>query len=475
MGQTQSSNRLGTGVPGLDVVLDGGVIPGSVFIVQGSPGAGKTILANQICFNHARAGQKALYVTLLAESHDRLLAHLGRLQFFDPRQLPDSIYFISGFDTLTRDGLKGILHLLRSESRSRQASLIVLDGLFALEETAQSAKEFRKFINDLTTLSALMGCTVLLLTNNSRSGAESVEYTMVDGWIQLEMEQRDSRAMRYLRILKYRGSGFVDGRHAVTIDDAGMHVLPRLEAVVCDRLLPLLPAGERLSTGASELDALFGGGVPAATATLLVGPTGVGKTTIGLHFMAACSASEPGLIFSFFETEAHLRSKCDALGLRLGALIEAGHIEVERHAPTEQQLDGLAHRLIERVRQRGVKRLLVDGIGGFSQSAADPERLPRFLSALTTVLRSEGVALIYTYEVPQLGQGQSFELPVAVSSVAQNIVFARYVELESELRRVVAVLKVRDSAFEPKIRQFEIGPTGLTIGEPLPAGTRLLG
>ncbi|HEX5515558.1 MAG TPA: RAD55 family ATPase, partial [Gammaproteobacteria bacterium] len=167
--------RLRTGVPGLDTILDGGLIPGSVYIIQGSPGAGKTILANQICFHHAHTGSKALYVTLLAESHDRLLAHLSQLTFFDGSQVPDSIYFISGFDTLSRDGLKGILHLLRSESRARDASLIVLDGLFALEETAQSAKEFRKFINDLTTLSMLIGCTVLLLTNNARRSVESVE------------------------------------------------------------------------------------------------------------------------------------------------------------------------------------------------------------------------------------------------------------------------------------------------------------
>ncbi len=253
MQQQRDEGRLGTGVPGLDAILHGGLIPGSVFIVQGAPGAGKTILANQICFHHARTGNKALYVTLLAESHDRLLSHLGRLAFFDPRQVPESIYFISSFDTLARDGLKGVLQLLRSESRERQASLIVLDGLFALEETAQSAKEFRKFINDLTTLAGLIGCTMLLLTNTGRCCTESVEYTMVDGWIELELRQLAQRAERSVRVLKYRGSGFLEGRHTLCIDGGGMHVYPRLEALAEDRLqLPL--SGSRLGTGIAGLD-----------------------------------------------------------------------------------------------------------------------------------------------------------------------------------------------------------------------------
>lgn len=473
MVQQSKDGRLKTGIPGLDLVLDGGLIPGSVFIVQGSPGAGKTILANQICFHHAQAGHKALYVTLLAESHDRLLAHLGRLAFFDAGQVPDSIYFISGFDNLTRDGLKGILHLLRSESRSRHASLIVLDGLFALEETAQSAKDFRKFINDLTTLSTLMGCTVLLLTNNSRAGAESVEYTMVDGWIELEMEQAAVRASRSVRILKYRGSGFIDGRHGVLIDGDGMRVLPRLEAAVGDDVQPL-PNQARLSSGLPALDDVLGGGLPGGTATLIVGPTGIGKTTFGLHFVAGSGSGEPGLIFNFYETEEHLRAKSDALGLGIGRLLDAGHVTAERHAPTEQHLDALAHRLIALVRQRGVRRLLVDGIDGFAQSAPDPERLARFMAALTTVLRRDGVTVIYTVELPQLTEGGS-RIPFAISSVAQNIVLTRYVELASELRRAVVVLKVRDSAFDRRIREFEITSQGVAIGNMLPAGTFLLG
>lgn len=467
MQQQRDEGRLGTGVPGLDAILHGGLIPGSVFIVQGAPGAGKTILANQICFHHARTGNKALYVTLLAESHDRLLSHLGRLAFFDPRQVPESIYFISSFDTLARDGLKGVLQLLRSESRERQASLIVLDGLFALEETAQSAKEFRKFINDLTTLAGLIGCTMLLLTNTGRCCTESVEYTMVDGWIELELRQLAQRAERSVRVLKYRGSGFLEGRHTLCIDGGGMHVYPRLEALAEDRLqLPL--SGSRLGTGIAGLDRALEGGLPSATATLLVGPTGIGKTIMGLHFMAGSSADEPGLIFNCYETAEQIRAKGVALGL--AELIDAGHVQVERVAPTEQRLDVLAHRLLEQVRARGVRRLLVDGIDGFSQAAADAERLPQFLAALSAALCKEGVTTLYTLEHPVLAQAGG-SVAGTLASAVQNIVVMRYVEMDSELRRAVAVLKVRDSSFDRRIRELDITPQGVRIGEALPPGT----
>lgn len=469
MQQQRDEGRLGTGVPGLDMILHGGLIPGSVFIVQGAPGAGKTILANQICFHHARTGSKALYVTLLAESHDRLLTHLGRLAFFDPRQVPESIYFISGFDTLAREGLKGILQLLRSESRERQSSLIVLDGLFALEETAQSAKEFRKFINDLTTLAGLIGCTMLLLTNTGRRRTESVEYTMVDGWIELELRQMAQRAERSVRVLKYRGSSFVQGRHTICIDAGGIHVFPRLEALAQDRVrLPL--SGKRLGTGITELDRVLNGGLPSATATLLVGPTGIGKTLTGLHFMAGSSADEPGLIFNFYETEEQIRVKDAALELGLTELIGAGHVLIVRAAPTEQRLDVLAHRLLELVREHGVKRLLVDGIDGFSQSVADVERLPQFMTALSTALCREGTTTVYTLEQPHLVQAGG-SVTCTLSSVVQNIVMMDYVEIDSELRRAIMVLKVRDSSFDRRIRELDITPQGVRIGEVLPPGT----
>src|SRR5437868_12486721 len=119
--------RVPSGVPGLDTILCGGFLRGGIFIIQGSPGAGKTILGNQICFHHVAAGGRALYATVLAENHARMLLHIGQLGFFEEAIIPDRLYYISAFRVLEQEGLPAVLHLLRREVQVRGASLLVLD------------------------------------------------------------------------------------------------------------------------------------------------------------------------------------------------------------------------------------------------------------------------------------------------------------------------------------------------------------
>lgn len=182
--QSATQPRIATGVRGLDAVLHGGMISGAVYIIQGSPGAGKTILANQVCFHQAARGVRCRYMTVLAESHDRMFGHLKEMVYFDEHQVPDSIYYESAYDTLEYEGLDGILRLLTQERKSLSPGLIVLDGLFVLEEAIASAAGFRKFINILSSYAHLTNTTILLLTNSARS-PRSPEYTMVDGWLEL--------------------------------------------------------------------------------------------------------------------------------------------------------------------------------------------------------------------------------------------------------------------------------------------------
>src|SRR5690606_19920427 len=178
-----AADRISTGDEGLDRVLHGGLLQGSVTIVQGSPGAGKTVLANQMAFNYIARGNHALYVTLLAESHARLASHLAEMDFFDPSQLAESIFYVSGYSTLANEGVNAVLELIAREAKTYGATLVILDGLFVLEESVGSEKSFRKFINDLAMLAEMMHCTILLLTNSQRNSS-SPEYTMVDAWIE---------------------------------------------------------------------------------------------------------------------------------------------------------------------------------------------------------------------------------------------------------------------------------------------------
>ena len=251
-------DRLPSGVPGLDAILRGGFLRGGIFIVQGSPGAGKTILGNQICFSHVAAGGRALYATLLAENHARMLLHIGQLGFFEEQVIPDRLYYISAFPVLEDDGLEGVLDLLRREVQARNSSVLIIDGWSAIEETAASNREFKKFIHALQAQALIADCTVFLLT-----GAKpiSAEHTLVDGVIELQTRLYGRRAERTLEVHKLRGTGYLRGAHSYRITDKGIIVYPRTEALLAQPSVMDRATGPAVSTGITQLDSIMGGGV----------------------------------------------------------------------------------------------------------------------------------------------------------------------------------------------------------------------
>src|SRR6185369_5333520 len=229
---------------------------------QGPPGAGKTILANQMCFHHASTGQRAVYVTLLAEAHSRMFAHLGRMSFFDESAIADHIYYLGGYSTLESGRLAALVTLIRGAIQKHRATLLVVDGLISAQESAPTEREFKTFIHDLQTLAGLVGCTVILLTNAERSSGFFPEHTMVDGVLHLTDELSELRPLRHIRVLKLRGSAPVRGLHSVQITDHGLEVRPRIET----RLSPgpfehQLASGPKMGFGIPELDVMLRGGV----------------------------------------------------------------------------------------------------------------------------------------------------------------------------------------------------------------------
>lgn len=461
----ESRKRHVTGIPGLDEILKGGLLAGSVYLIRGTPGAGKTIVANQICFHCARQDKRCLYITLLSESHDRLIENIKGLEFYSEEHA-ERIQYLSGFNVLETDGLGGILRMLADETKRYGTGLVVLDGLFALQEQVDSEREFRLFMNQLQNLSHLSDSTMLLLTNSDRC-VGSPEYTMADGWLELAVQQHEYRVNRYIQVHKLRGSAFIGGQHSLTICDAGARILPRLESVANHR--PVIdPEKKRLSTGVCEIDKMLGGGVPRGSSTLLVGATGVGKTVFGLHFISQSTVEEPGLIFGFYERKEDLVEKTRALGIDdFGRAIDSGAVEVLWHSPAEHVLDELGKSLVEAIRRRGVKRVFLDGVDALQQSTLHPERIGRFMAALNNLLRTEGVTALFTLETPELVGGEARIQYTAMSAIAQNIILLRYVELSSEIQRTMAVLKARTSHFDPKIRRFAITDSGIKVAGPL--------
>jgi circadian clock protein KaiC len=467
--------RIASGVPGLDAVLAGGFPKAGITIIQGTPGAGKTIFGNQLCHHHVRQGGKAIYVTLLAENHARMLLHMSQLQFFDPTAVPSRIYLISAFRVLEEDGLKGLQDLLRREVQRFGATVMVLDGLVAAEESAATAREFKKFIHELQTQASLTDCTMFLLTGASTRHI-TPEHTMVDGVIELRSDLLGPRAERTLTVHKMRGVGMVGGRHALRISSSGIEVFPRAEAVVpldCEPPAAVVREG----TGLPVLDQMLGGGLTTSSTTLLVGPAGVGKTTLGLHFLGQCSAQDPGLFLGLYETPGGVLAKAEGFGLPAARLLREGAIDMLWYPTTEGIVDEICTRLLDTVRRRGTRRVFIDGIGGLQALLHEPGRLGRLLAALSVEFQQRGVAAVMTAELP--ASGGAHELPLdgislhGVSAVAQNILMLRYVELGNHVHRTVSVLKMRNGRVDPVVRLFEMGAGGMQVHDDPHALNRL--
>jgi circadian clock protein KaiC len=455
--------RLPSSIPFIDTILKGGFVVGGMYIIQGAPGAGKTILTNQICFNHIANGGKALYVTLLAESHARMLANLRELSFFDDSKIPDRLSYLSAFSELREGGLEALGALIRREIVRSKTTVLVIDGLVSAQDSSPDDQAFKVFIHDLQEVALATNCTMFLTTNPNE--APSPEQTMVDGLIVLTERMYGWQAVGDLQVLKFRGSGFLRGRHSYKITDDGIIAYPRIEELYAYPSQIGEAAVGQVSIGIPQLDIMLGGGLPTASTTMLLGPSGIGKTTTGLHFLSGSSAEEPGLFFGFYETPARLRIRSERFSPSLGPLFDDGTIEVMWQTPTSDPLDAYGERLLTAVRRRSVKRLFIDGLTAFQNSSIDASRIGNFFSALANELRVLGVTTVYSLEVPDI-LVPGLRVPVDdAASLAENMISLRFIERGSRVHRIISILKVRDSGFDSALREYAITETGIQIDE----------
>lgn len=398
-----TEERFPSRVAGLDRILNGGFLQTGIYIVMGRPGTGKTILGNQIAFNHVAAGGKAAYVTLLAEQHSRMLAHLSAMRFFRADSVSSSLSYFSGYSVLEREGLKGLLDHLGRLVRETGATLLVLDGLTAAAVNS-SPIAFKKFIHELQVLLGLIRCSAFLLTNaNGDADPDHPELTMVDGLIELSDSTFGLRAVREIEVRKFRGGAHLRGKHSFEIDDTGIVIHPRLESRACLTNEPPPPAGvEVVESGVPGLDAMLGGGLHRGSLTALIGQAGAGKTLLGSTFLCG-SASKGGQLaqrahyFGFYESPERLICLAESVGLDLARHVREGQLELTWQAPTELTLDALADRILETCRARRVERLFIDGMVSFMESTVYPERMGRFFAALGNELRRAGVTTLVSH------------------------------------------------------------------------------
>jgi circadian clock protein KaiC len=276
-------------------------------------------------------------------------------------------------------------------------------------------------------------------------------------------------------VAKLRGVGHLTGRHEFAITAEGIVVSPRLEAVVSPHAATGDPRTDRVSIGVPGLDAMLGGGLPAGSSTLLIGNPGAGKTLIGLQFIVAgAERGERGLIAGFHEPPPRLVATAAAIGLDLGRHLDAGLVRILWQLPIDLMPDAWAHTLLATVEEHRPARLFVDSLPDVQQHIRPADRLSDFVTALVTTLRAEGVTSLFAAELDTL-VGPELRLPIpTISAAMDNGILLRHVELESRLHRLVSIIKMRQSAADPVIREYVITDQGITVGEPFSRATALL-
>jgi circadian clock protein KaiC len=452
--------RTATGIPGLDTILSGGFLRGATITVHGSAGAGKTVFAHQLAFHQVATGADVVYVTLLAESHTKLIAHLRPFSFFDARAVGNRFVYLSGYKPV-HEGLGPLLAMLQRELVSRRPGLLVLDSVTCLKEL-HSPSAVREFLHELQISTETVQCSTLLLTAHV-TGNEPEE-AAADALLSLVERQIGIRPVRELQVEKLRGSAHLSGPHTFVIDQNGLTVFPRIEAL---HRLPSSPprgSGAPLGFDNPELESMLGGGLAAGSSTLVLGATGTGKTLLGLSFLAAGLARGEAAVYTgFYDMPERLIDLGESIGLNLREHVQSGRFQVDSRPPVELLIDAWAARLLQVVRDARPKRLFIDGLNAIHEGSAYPDRLRAFFTAICNELRALDVATIIAGESHPI-VGPTLDVPVSgISPVVENTILLRYGAGQPDFRRQLAVLKVRESAHDTSARVFAITSEGLRL------------
>lgn len=452
--------RLRTGAEGLDRILCGGLLHPSSYLLAGGPGTGKTVLSSQLAFSLAAEGTRTVFVSVLTEPFSLLIRNLSNMSFFDHSAINRELTFVSAYSILESQGLSGLEEMLRLSLPQCKARLVVLDNIGMLSGYASSPLEYRAFLQKIISLASMAGASLLASTDRPFSTA-ATEYGSFDWVIELHKGSFGMRSYRTLEVRKSRGSFALEGAHAVEIGEEGFKVYPRMESgwlgAPPDRVW-----SETLSWGIEGLDDLAGGGIGRGTVSGVVGPTGVGKTSLCIAFAeGGIRAGEEVLYLSHHESPTRIVKTGQGLGIDLEAGLRAGRLEIVWIPPEEETLE---RRLVEFflwLEDRRPLRLIVDGLDAVRRVALFPERFSLVWSLVTDHLRARGITLLFTTEEPpRLGPHGSDEIPW---SSVENIFHLQYDAERARQRKLLRTLKTRGRAHDPAEAWLEISKQGVRV------------
>ncbi|WP_437603229.1 ATPase domain-containing protein [Sorangium sp. So ce590] len=452
--------RIETGVRNLDALLDGGLPKGSVIVIAGPPGAGKTILTQQICFHNASATARVLYFNTLSEPTAKTLRFLSQFDFFDAKQLDEAIQFVDLGAIFRTKGLDGTSALIMEHVKKVKPAMVVIDSFKVFDDLAGSKEELRKFGYELAISLMAWETTTFLLGEFGQSEIETNPlFSIVDGLILARQREESGEQRRVLQIVKMRGTDHSRDEHAFIITQAGIDVFaPRLTIHRED-----VGGNEpRLKTGISRLDDLLGDGIPRGSSLLIAGVAGTGKTVLSLEFIyRGAKAGERGIYFSFEESEARLLATARGLGWDIDAEIERGMIEIVFIPQPNIMVEGHLLMMNERILGMKARRVAVDSVSVFLHKVKDPQIDREKIFQLASVVHNAQAVGFFATDIPY-GANQISRFGVE-ETVVDGVVLLSSTEEGLERQRYIEIYKLRNTAHLKGRHSIMIGPTGIII------------
>ena len=468
-----------TGVPGLDDILGGGLARDRVFLLEGSPGTGKTTLALSFIRAGSALGEPTLYVTLSetaeelrdsAASHGWDLAGVEVFELVPPENLLDerqqqSLLYSS--DLELGETTQMILEAVERAKPRR----IVIDSLSEIRLLAQSSLRYRRQVLALKHYFAQHGATVMLLDDLTAEVSDKTVHSVAHGVIRLEeLAPEYGAERRRARVIKYRGRPYRGGFHDFTIRHGGIEVFPRLISAEHRTDFDRTP----LSSGIDGLDALLGGGLERGTSCLILGPAGAGKSLLAVYFaVAAIARGEKAALFIFDEERGLLLDRAKALGFDLAGLMETGSLLVEQVDAAELSPGEFTAKVRECVGRTGAATVVIDSLNGYQAAMPEEHFLLLHIHELLQFLNRQGATTFLT--VAQHGLVGDMRAPVEVTYLADTVLLLRYFEAFGQIRRAMSVVKKRSGGHERSIREYQISQAGLKVGTPLEQFQGVLG
>lgn len=456
-----SQGRLSAGSAPIDDVLGGGLPINAINLVIGAPGSGKTILTQQYVFHNATAERPALYLSTVSEPFDKIIRYGQELTFFDPKAIGSRVMYEDLGAPLRTGGLDEVLKAVDQFIKQMHPGIVVIDSFKALSAFARDEGDFRRFLHDLAGRLTAIASSSFWVGEYSRENAiDAPEFAVADAIIALSSKRTLERETRVFQVLKLRGSGFLSGEHAYRITSRGLRLFPRLADELDSSDYSL--GTDRQSTGVSALDELLGDGYWPGSATLIAGPSGIGKTLMGLHFIFnGARAGQPGLIASLQENRIQLERVVQGFGWTL----DTPGVSLLCRSPVDMYIDEWVYDLLEVVARDGVKRILIDSLVDLSLAAGDDRRFREWMYSLTQRCSRAGISLMMTMEIPELFAVERVS-ENGMSHLSDNVVVLQYVRQEERLHRALTVLKTRATNHVPAVRPYEITKAGITLAAP---------